>query len=329
MTNKPRARWQGLAGLLLCIPAAAWGDPPDARQLLERMARAVAESSYQGSFVYRRGENFAPFRIVHRVLPGGTVQEHVVSLEGFPGKMVRAGAEVSIELGSGWDFHLSRAQPVAPRPTIVGPMLELLEKLEDCYRLMVAGRDRIAGADAWIVSAVPRDEYRYGYRFYIDQEHYLMLGSKVVDAAGNIIEELSFISLERLPQVMDAPPPVVHDRPVAHLVEQVRPSPATVLREFGELPPGFTILSDHSRVLDIDTATVMQLVFSDGLVQVSLFIEPLGPTPLPDGVMQFAGMQAYSQTVPGYQLTAVGAVPANTLKAITAAVPALPAASLD
>lgn len=329
MTSRSRGIWQYLVGLLLCAPAVAWGEQPDASLLLERMAYAVTESSYQGSFVYRRGTDFSTFRMVHRVLPGGTIQEHVVSLEGFPGRIVRAGTEASFEIERGRDFYLSRSQPALPRNFLVGPTLALLTKLEDCYRLMVAGQDRIAGADAWIVSATPRDEYRYGYRFYIDSEYYLVLRSMVVDAGGRTIEELSFISLERLPQVAEMTSPVIAGRPVAHLVEKPDASLVVSSWKFDKLPPGFMMLREHSRVLEIDAAPVMQVMFSDGLARVSLFVERLGARPLPEGFAQLAGMQTYSRTRAGYQLTAVGAVPGPTLQAIVAAAPEVPKTALD
>lgn len=329
MMSRSRGTWRYLVGLLFCVPAVTWGEPPDASLLLERMAYAVTESSYQGSFVYRRGLDFSPFHMIHRILPDGTMQEYVVSLEGFPGKMVRASTEASFEIDRGRDFHLSRSQPALPRNFLVGPMLALLTKLEDCYRLTVTGQDRIAGADAWIVSAVPRDEYRYGYRFYIDSKHYLMLRSTVVDADGHTIEELSFIYLELLPQVREVSPPSVASRPVAHLVEKPDASLVAGSWKLDRLPHGFVMLREHSRVLEIDAAPVTQVIFSDGLARVSLFVERLGAEPLPEGFAQLAGMQAYSRIRAGYQLTAVGAVPRPTLQAIVAAAPEVPETALD
>jgi sigma-E factor negative regulatory protein RseB len=62
---------------------------------------------------------------------------------------------------------------------------------------------------------------------------------------------------------------------------------------------------------------VDHLVFSDGLASVSLFIRAGAPGERPSrGAGRAGPASALSTVVDGYQVTAIGEVPANTLEAL-------------
>jgi sigma-E factor negative regulatory protein RseB len=84
-----------------------------------------------------------------------------------------------------------------------------------------------------------------------------------------------------------------------------------------DLPPGFTKLVEGYRVLRGKPDKVAHLVFSDGLVAVSVFVEPMpqapqpiGPAPQQDGVNQFR------RQLSDHLVTVLGETPGATVRQI-------------
>jgi len=61
-------------------------------------------------------------------------------------------------------------------------------------------------------------------------------------------------------------------------------------------------------------------VFSDGLVAVSVFIEPRSSVPVQSGPLQQGALNVYSMKVDDQMVTALGEVPGATVRQIAASV---------
>ena len=64
-----------------------------------------------------------------------------------------------------------------------------------------------------------------------------------------------------------------------------------------------------------DGDTVTHIMFSDGLADVSVFIAPASGE-LAEGASTIGGSNSYSATVDGHEVTAIGEVPAATVRQI-------------
>ena len=65
-----------------------------------------------------------------------------------------------------------------------------------------AKRERLLGRTTRVVALHPRDEYRYGYRLWIDEETSMPLKTQLCDASGEVIEQIVFSNIdlpERIP----------------------------------------------------------------------------------------------------------------------------------
>ncbi|HEY0801593.1 MAG TPA: MucB/RseB C-terminal domain-containing protein, partial [Steroidobacteraceae bacterium] len=96
-----------------------------------------------------------------------------------------------------------------------------------------------------------------------------------------------------------------------------------------QLPPGFRLTVQGAQTLGGASTPASHLVYSDGLATVSVFVEehresvpsavaapaPLGEAPL-QGLARVGSGYAFSTVVQGYQVTAVGEVPAQTVEFI-------------
>src|SRR6266566_1460712 len=83
-----------------------------------------------------------------------------------------------------------------------------------------------------------------------------------------------------------------------------------------DLPAGFAKVVEGFRTLRGKSAPVAHLVFSDGLVAVSVFVEPVPPTPQPVGLSQQGGINVYSRQLDDYLVTVLGEAPGATVRQI-------------
>ncbi|MGH8800254.1 MAG: MucB/RseB C-terminal domain-containing protein, partial [Casimicrobiaceae bacterium] len=83
-----------------------------------------------------------------------------------------------------------------------------------------------------------------------------------------------------------------------------------------DMPPGFTKIVEGYRTLRGKAAQVAHIVFSDGLVAISVFVEPTPATPQPVGLSQQGGINVYSRQLDDYLVTVLGEAPGATVRQI-------------
>jgi sigma-E factor negative regulatory protein RseB len=152
----------------------------------------------------------------------------------------------------------------------------------DSYELRSLGRDRVAGHEAEVLVLKPRDKHRYAQRLWAERETGLLLRNDVLGPAGEVLESSVFTDV----QVAARPQPDVVLKPMKRLdgYRVLRPqSERTQIEAEGwtlaKPVPGFQLVSCIKRPLDTTAdadrpVQVLQSVFSDGMAQVSVFIEP-------------------------------------------------------
>lgn len=273
--------------LSVCVSAA---EPVSPEQWVEKMSAALQEQNYQGVFIYRRGEDLAAMKVTHVVDEQGS-REKLETLTGEPRSEMRV-------------TPASKADGVNP-----------LANIDDYYALKLLGNDRAAGRITQLVSVMPKDEYRYGYRLWLDQATGLLLKSDLLDQKGEIIEQVMFTSLELLsPEQIAAA--IGMEKGSAMSNPAVNAEPVTAKNNWvvGTLPQGFVLLDAYSNSpkMGFDHS-----VYSDGLASVSVFIERAkseGEAFV--GVSRMGAVSAFGHVDAGYQITVVGDVPEITVTTI-------------
>jgi sigma-E factor negative regulatory protein RseB len=182
------------------------------------------------------------------------------------------------------------------------------ELLGEFYDIEIQGVARVAGRDTEVVGIIPRDDLRYGYRFYVDRENFLPLKSDLIDSTGASLEQLMFTAI-----TVDADVPGV---PARVEVPGLRGAPAARVEgrwRFDEPPPGFQLVSQG--VMDHPSgAAVEHFLFTDRLSAYSIYIEDDTRDGL-SGSTHIGAVHAAGRQVDGYQITAVGEVPSETVEA--------------
>jgi sigma-E factor negative regulatory protein RseB len=84
----------------------------------------------------------------------------------------------------------------------------------------------------------------------------------------------------------------------------------------GKVPPGFTKIMEGFRKLRGKPNPVAHIVYSDGLVAVSVFIEPFTVTQTQVGLTQAGGLNLFTTRSDAYLVTVLGEAPPNTVRQI-------------
>ena len=141
------------------------------------------------------------------------------------------------------------------------------EELQRSYNISFQGQSRVANRGTLVIYFEPKDEFRYGYRFDIDQQTGLVLRSAILDGS-NIIERTQFVSLElggKQKASFDE-----EEYSVSWRVPEVEPCHTEQFESVWYvewLPEGFASAGNR-----ITAQGEHVLMFTDGLASVSVFI---------------------------------------------------------
>jgi sigma-E factor negative regulatory protein RseB len=283
------------------------------RDWLERMMDAVQQLNYQGTFVYLHDNQLETMRIVHAV-ENNRVRESLTSLNGTPREVMRDEDSVTCVIPESNQVSVDRRPP---SDKFLNLLPEDLAQLEQHYSFHLLDRSRIAKRPAQIVTIAPNDRLRYGYRFYLDVDTGLPLKSDLLDERGKVVEQTMFTEL----QVGKAEIKDLYHRESLFTYqlknnadEEDKLSDDYVSRwNFLRLPSGFKLTLKHYLPDPERSVPIEQYVFSDGLSSLSVFVEQADHEEGLNGASRLGAINAWGGQIEGYQVTAVGEVPAVTL----------------
>ncbi len=298
--------------LLLFSHGARAVDELSARDWLERMMDAVQHLNYQGTFIYLHDDQLESMRIVHAV-ENERVRESLTSLNGHPREVVRDDDLVTCVIPESNQVSVDRRPP---SDKFLNLLPEDLAQLEEHYDFHLLDLSRIAGRQARVVTIAPKDNLRYGYRFYLDTATGLPLKSDLINEQGELVEQTMFTELE----VGKAEINDIYRRESLFTYRlqnnadaQQQPADEAARWDFQRLPSGFKLTLKHFLPDPQGAAPIEQYVFSDGLGSLSVFVERDKHQEGLNGASRLGAINAWGGQVQGYQVTAVGEVPAVTL----------------
>jgi sigma-E factor negative regulatory protein RseB len=291
----------------------------DARAWLERMSEALATRNYDGLFTHTTGRQTETMRIVHRVDKGRSL-ERLVSLDGSGREVVRTSEEVHAYLP---DRRVVIVEPRGDEGSLLKALPTPGPKLDRYYELSVHKSSRLLGREVRVIDVRPRDIYRYGYRLWLDEETAMPLQSIVADGAGNPVEHIRFTQLQVKDEIpaRDIEPTVDATgfqwvRTGRKLVAMPQLPTNGGWRPL-RVPPGFRLVTSRLQPIPGSPMPAQHLIFSDGIAAISIFIEPGAQTgPRPPETASMGSANAYSMSVQGHVVTAIGEVPAATVREV-------------
>ncbi|HEX4387148.1 MAG TPA: MucB/RseB C-terminal domain-containing protein [Steroidobacteraceae bacterium] len=313
-------------GCLAC--SAAWAEEP--ARWLERMNEALATRNYDGTFSHWHGGQVEMLRIIHRV-QDGVVSERLASLDGSGREFIRTGASLACYLPD------KRTVVVEQRPQ-QEPLVNFPAVTDDTaryYDIKEIARTRFNRRDTHVITVTPKDEFRYGYRLWIDDSTAMPLKTELCDSRGRVIEQIVFANLTLSSRIADSAfkPEVATDgfQFVRNVPSQAPPAKSAEAWSAMQLPPGFRMTVRSAQTLPGSAQVVDHMVFSDGVASVSVFVEMQQGASQQASAAAVGSSSAYSTIVDGHKVTAVGEVPPATVQFIASQVkapgPAVPPAA--
>ena len=193
------------------------------------------------------------------------------------------------------------------------------------YDVLEKGQERVAGHVANLLQLKPKDGYRYGYLLWSDGSSGLLLRADVLGPRNELLESSAFsdvvIGIKPQPESVLGAIKKLHGYRV--IKSQVN---IAKLESHGwkmrSIVPGFRELSCFTRPLNSPSnpsdasVQALQVVYSDGITHVSLFIESFDAKrhSNPSSTV-FGATRTLSRRHSDWWITAVGGVPSATLQA--------------
>ncbi len=293
---------------------AALAQEPAPNDWLNKMARAVQTTNYEGTVIRLQNGKVDALKVVH-LISDGVIREKVVIQEGNGLEIIRNGNEVQCILP---DEQSVRLEVWNDQSTLFSTLPSSDIRFGNEYDVSIIRNERVAGRKAVLLAIRPHDEYRFGHRLWLDVATGFPLQTKLVGHDGEAIEQIKFADISLGKEIHESAlaPSVSTEnfrwftqpqRTITHSVESPWSS--------DDLPHGFLVVSTHEEELPGGESPMTHILYSDGLANVSVFIEPAKDKKIARR-SRVGASNSFSIEIEGFQITAVGEVPAATVERI-------------
>nr|WP_144830440.1 MucB/RseB C-terminal domain-containing protein [Cupriavidus gilardii] len=325
--------------LALCLTAAVataqTSEPTlarrDAAAWLGKIHRAAQRENYVGTLIYQRGSVMHASRIQHYSDLVNNEYERLETLDGKPREVLRQNDMVHSLIPEAKLVVIEKQDAKDRFPALLSTTKS---DVLDLYEMRRLPPERVAGMECEVFWLVPHDSARYAVRLWAEKTSGLLMRAQTVGEGGKVLEQVSFSQIE-----IGVPS---EKQKILGAIKQARSwnqyeihyQPANVAEEgwqIGVPVKGFQKIREVRRPLgdlrgrqgadSSEVFEVLQVVYSDGLTGLSVFIEPVSAQRARrEGVAALGATQVVVRKVADFWITVVGEVPAATVKQFAAAV---------
>ena len=301
-------------GLLLAVVANSHAEEmPASFDWLEVVAFAGHQTDYSGVFVYQYDNRVETSSIIHVTQANGEY-EKLESLDGPKREIISHDGKV-------WDYINHKMVLVGSKYVHSGfPSLlpEQLSALKASYKARLLGVERVAGYDAQVILFQPHDNLRYSHKIWVHTDSGLLLKAALLGDNNKVAEQYAFTQLQiggtidrSWVKECDSAAADAKDLP-PEIAKGTKPIDSGWVADM--LPSGFKKTLEIERKMHGRHAPVTQMVFSDGLSSISIFIEPNDrDEDDEDGLSSRGAVNLYHKVLDKNLITVVGEVPARTV----------------
>lgn len=298
-------------------------DTKEIVQTLQQVQTAAKKLSYSGSFVYQQGNQIRTSRITHG-FDGDIETEKLEILDGKPREYIRRSGEVTCYLPESKTIQIEKNLTQEEFPALLN---ENARNLIDSYFIKKMQMSRVAGNECQVLSFQPKDGLRYGFRLCVEKKTGLLLGAQTLNPRNEVIEQIAFtqISIGDIDSTRLKPSflNTAHWK-TENLTVQANVNSGWSVKS---LPAGFKKTLETKRLIPISANAVdqdsvqakahqvIQMMFSDGLSTISVFIEPFSDNRT-EGSLQQGAMTIMGKRQGDNWLTVVGEVPNAAIKQV-------------
>ncbi|HWU98582.1 MAG TPA: MucB/RseB C-terminal domain-containing protein [Oxalicibacterium sp.] len=299
--------------------AAPTVDQHDTQVWLKKIQSSAQKLNYSGTFVYQQGSQVRTSRITH-LLNGKNELEKLEILDGKPREYIRNNEEIACYMPESKSIRVERRVNKDVFPAILGANPA---DLAQHYDMKKGETGRVAGYDCQAIILEPKDKLRYGYKLWAEKSTGLLLKAQTVNEKNDVVEQIAFTQIV-IGHVDPNQAKTSFKNTHGWRVENAVMSEADLSNwSVKAMPSGFKKVREMKRLIT-DTVSehatptqreVSQIVYSDGLAAISVFIEA-GSQSRTEGSMQQGAMNIIGKRQGDYWLTVVGEVPAAAIKQV-------------
>jgi sigma-E factor negative regulatory protein RseB len=301
--------WFGFCGLILAASVCA-AESQSKLDWLKTVAIAGHQTDYSGVFVYQYGNHVETSKITH-VVETDSEYEKLESLDGPKREIIRHHGQV-------WCYSNHKMVQVdsqSGQGSFPKSLPDQLATLNDNYQVKEAGQERVAGYNTRVVLFQARDSLRYTHKIWVHTESGLLLKSAVLNDKNQVVEQYAFTEL-KFGNGGDKSW-ITSSAALTPYVKTVANKPVKSANSgwvVDALPPGFKKTMEVLRPMHGPHAPVTQLVFSDGMSAISVFIEPSDSDEDDnEGLSNRGAVNLYHKVVDKHLYNVVGEVPPKTI----------------
>ena len=307
-----------IAVLLLTLSATA-AIAQSMEQLFDQINASANTTSYKGTLTYSHGAHTEAMQVFRAVDDQG-FRERIFALTGTPSEIVRTNKAI-------WCYFPDRREGFYKATNenlyrISDLQSVQVSELRKYYSMQNRGQDRIANRLTKRVLLTPKDAFRYGHEMWIDEETGLLLRSDLLETDAGIIDSYMFVDITLDAEISDSdlqPSLSSTNANVAWGFSLPDDSPMTEDDELRwavkSVPDGFKKVK-HVRSTS-DNSMTEQIIFSDNLATVSLFIQKQDESE--NGFVGFSrlgSVNAYGRIINDFHVIVMGDVPVKTVSVI-------------
>mgnify|MGYP000209293748 CR=1 FL=1 len=288
-----------------------------AKSWLERLSKSLQELNFTTSFVVVKNNQAEPYHWFHGVDEQDKELELLSLLNGPRRDILRKENIVSYIEPERPPYSVSSERISGPIPAVLS---QDISTLENSYSFVPVGRSRVLGRPAQLVRIESNDQHRFGHWLWLDQETGLLLKLAIITRKGKLLEQVQFTHLDITDNMSDA---------LAHLSASDIP-PVIDIRQGNEIqafnwqvdwiPSGFEQIAANRHRITLTKKPVEFLLFSDGLVDISVYVGPSDTKQRAEEYVMDGATVALSKVVNGIEISVVGKIPVNTAKAIASSI---------
>lgn len=266
------------AALPVAAMFAAWpaaGQPgSDPLAWLQRAASSARQTNYAGTVMHLQGERAATSRVTH-IFIGGSEHEKIESLDGPRREIVRHDDRLQCYFPDAKTIRVDRRVTARFFPSLVnGPV----EAIAQNYKVALGKVERLIGQECQWIHLDPKDALRYAQRLCAEIRTGLVLRAKTLGEKSHVLEQYSFTDLRVGSDVSRGEVKSIFHSQSKDWRRDGQPNeeqkPGATGWSVGSPPPGFRLVGEIQRLLPTRAKPVTQLVLSDGIATISVFVEP-------------------------------------------------------
>jgi sigma-E factor negative regulatory protein RseB len=302
-------------------------DLKDAQNWLMKIQSAAQRLNYSGTFVYQQGSQVRTSRITH-ILEGKNEIEKLEVLDGKLREYIRNNEEITCYMPETKTLLVEKRMTHDVFPAILSANSA---SLAEYYHVKKGETGRIAGYDCQSIELTPNDNLRYGYKLWAEKSTGLLLRTQTLNEKNEVVEQISFTQIQiggiHTAQVKSS----FTNTSGWHVENPVMTQVNSSGWKVNGLPPGFRKIREMRRTVleapkqnagmvgsqsnnqQANQRELSQIVFSDGLAAISVFVEPSSQSRT-EGSLQQGAMNITGKRQGDFWITIVGEVPSAAIK---------------